>query len=389
MLLKQKLLILLFFIFLLPLILWLFWLFTPRKNLVAVIVDKTVELPAAEQHSSFTWVLNNERFAKNRTSLYNNRRDYFGFFPLENEKFRIKGLERFSGEMLEKLSNDADMVYFADTYGVYKNDWYKKNNTEGSNVLYGGMSEQDIQLLQDMKAKHKLIISEFNTIGSPTSDIVRGSFENLFALKWSGWTGRYFASLDTAENSDLPKWIITNYRNNHNQWPFHNAGIVFINTNGQVVILEKGNELISALPVISVNEMNRKKYNIPAETTYPFWFDIMQYDSKTNTAVAEFKIDLKENGKQLLSENHIPDHFPAILTHQNTDYRFYYFSGNFCDNPVAMRASYFKGIGFFKSIFYNSDNVTDPHQFFWDFYRPLMSGITNDYYRSLRETKRS
>lgn len=157
------------------------------------------------KHSSFTWVLNNQRFTKTTTALYDNSHDYFGFFPMKNEKFRVKGLERFSPEMLWKLSNDADMVYFTDTYGVYKDEWYKKNSVEGSGILYGGMSEQDIQLLQDMKAKHKLIISEFNTIGSGTSDKVRSEFENLFGLKWSGWIGRYFSSLDTISNSDLPK----------------------------------------------------------------------------------------------------------------------------------------------------------------------------------------
>jgi hypothetical protein len=39
--------------------------------------------------------------------------------------------------MLEKLSNDADIVYFTDTYGVYKNEWYKKRKTESGGMIYG------------------------------------------------------------------------------------------------------------------------------------------------------------------------------------------------------------------------------------------------------------
>jgi len=84
----------------LPAWMWLGWLLTPKKKMVAVIVDKT-ELPDGLQHASFTWVLNNQRFAKTNTALYKNDNDYFGFFPLKDEKFRLKGLERFSTEMLE------------------------------------------------------------------------------------------------------------------------------------------------------------------------------------------------------------------------------------------------------------------------------------------------
>lgn len=387
MVLKRKIYFSLGFLFFLPIIMWLFWLGTPKKKLVAIIVDKTVGSAAREQHSSFTWILNNQRFAKNTSSLYNNRNDYFGFFPLKNEKFRVKGLERFSPEMLEKLSNDADMVYFTDTYGVYKNEWYHKDHEAGGGLLYGGMSEQDIQLLQDMKSKHKLIISEFNTIGSPTSDMIRGDFENLFGLKWSGWTGRYFSSLDSTKNADLPKWIINNYIISQHQWPFREAGIVFVNEAGEVVILENGKHLLKALPSIKVSLSAQKKYDLPSQTDYPFWFDVMNYDSSVNNSLAEFEIRFNENGKELMMQNRIPAHFPAILAHQKSDYSFYYFSGNFCDNPVSMGTSYFKGISFFKSLFYNSDDLSDRRMFFWNFYKPLMKTITEDYYGSMQQVK--
>jgi hypothetical protein len=382
---NRKFIIVLISVLLLPLWMWLAWVLSSKKKLVVIIVDKTVEMTNGSQHASFTWVLNNQRFTKNTSSLYSINNDYFGFFPLQNEKFRLKGLERFSPELLEKLSNDADMVYFTDTYGVYKNDWYKKNAEPG--IIYGGMSEQDIELLKKMKAKHKLIISEFNTIGSPTSDKVRGDFENLFGLKWSGWVGRYFSSLDTTGNAGLPSWIVNNYKSGYGggQWPFHAAGIVFVNTNGKVVILEKENQLSEALPFIHVNADAQKKYNLPQQIAYPFWFDVMEFDSSLNQAIAKFEVKTNEAGMQLLKQNNIPSCFPAILTHKK-DYQFYYFSGNFCDNPVSMKTSYFKGISVFESLFYHSEKVTDRKQFFWKFYRPLITVITNDYYGSLRKT---
>ncbi|MBS1687881.1 MAG: hypothetical protein JSS96_04100, partial [Bacteroidetes bacterium] len=128
-------------IILTPLWMWIAWLASPKKKLVVAIVDKTVLTSAGQEHSSLTWVLNNERYTKNKHDLYSVSHDYFGFFPKGDEKYRIKGLERFSPEQIEQLSNDADAMYVTDAYGIYKNEWYTKGNTsERSGMIYGGLS---------------------------------------------------------------------------------------------------------------------------------------------------------------------------------------------------------------------------------------------------------
>src|SRR3569833_942521 len=135
-----------------PIVMWLGWFFTPKKKLVVAIVDKTVLNTDAQEHTSLWWILNHNRFTKTATQSYKNSRDHFGFFPKDDEKFKLKGLERFSSEQLKQLSNDADLAYFTDTYGIYRNEWYsQKQSTERSNLIYGGMSAQDIEFLQDMK----------------------------------------------------------------------------------------------------------------------------------------------------------------------------------------------------------------------------------------------
>jgi hypothetical protein len=75
---------------------WLLWFFTPKTKLVAAIIDKTVLTTAGQEHSSLYWILNQERYTKTSKKSYTIDRDYFGFFPLEDEKFKLKGLERFS-----------------------------------------------------------------------------------------------------------------------------------------------------------------------------------------------------------------------------------------------------------------------------------------------------
>jgi hypothetical protein len=384
---KRVFLILLLAFILLPLWMWMAWLFTPKKKMIAAIIDKTVMSISGQEHVSFTWILTHERITKNKTSFYKTGNDYFGFFPLEQEKFRLKGLERFSPAMLEKLSTDADLVYFTDTYGIYRNEWYaKKNISERSGIIYGGMSEQDLAFLRNMKLKHKLIITEFNTIGSPTSPEIRNAFENMFGLKWSGWTGRYFSSLDTTVNAELPKWLIRNYKNQHTgQWPFHNAGIAFVNNSDQVVVVEEKTQLTDAMPYIESNRDGQKKFGLPHRINYSFWFDIILPDTVVNNTIAEFKITVNAAGEAELNKNNIPAHFPAVTIHNGSDYQFYYFSGDFCDNPINMTTAYFKGIRFFKSLFYTTANAGGRAGFFWNFYQPLMTTIVNDYYHQLKK----
>lgn len=380
---KRKLIfVLLLVIVFLPLWMWLAWLLTPKKKMVAVIVDKTVMTKSGQEHMSFTWVLNQERFTKTHSSLYQTHHDYFGFFPLENANYRLKGLERFSPALLDKLSSDADLVYFTDTYGVYRNEWYtQKNISERSGLLYGGMSEQDMGLLQRMKEKHKLIITEFNTIGSPTKPEIRSAFENLFAVKWTGWTGRYFTSLDTLINTELPRWLIRNYKNQHQgQWPFHQAGIAFVNQEDQVVVIEEKTQLHDAMTYIRATPEGQQQFGLPDQIKYPFWFDIMQPDTSVNKVVAEFLLAVNDAGKEELKKFNIPDRFPAVIMHKNSDYEFYYFSGDFCDNSVPFTTSYFKGIGAFKSFFYKENDQAERGSFFWNFYRPLLTRILKNYY---------
>jgi hypothetical protein len=199
---------------LLPVWMFIAWLCTGKRKMVIAIIDKTVLTTKGQEHISLNWVLNQEKFSKtNSAELYKRERDYFGFFPLENEKFKLKGLERFTTTQLDQLSADADAVYITDAYGIYKNEWFKQGDSkERSGTVYGGLSQQDFYFLQQMRAKHKLIITEFNCLASPTSPTVRSSFENGFGIKWTGWIGRYFDSFDTTKNKELPKWLITNYK---------------------------------------------------------------------------------------------------------------------------------------------------------------------------------
>jgi len=377
-------------VLLLPFWMWLAWWLTPKRKLTVAIVDKTVLDRSGQEHISLDWVLNQQRFTKDQSALYSPDHDYFGFFPGSNDRYRIKGLERMGVDKLQQLAGDADMTYFTDTYGIYKQEWYKKvPDNERSAILYGGMSRQDIGFLREMKVRHKLMIAEFNAIGSPTEPGVRHEFENLFGLHWSGWTARYFTSLDTAVNRELPHWLTSQYQQQHEgAWPFHKDGMVWVNIAGDIVILENVTDLTSPLPQIVARPTGLQDLDLPAVTKYPFWFDVIDEDTVRgnagpNEVAAEFVIHVNARGESLLRQDHIPVRCPAVLRHTGPDYGFYYFSGDFCDNPLSFGTSYFKGIPWFKSWFYNDSDPGERKSFFWNFYRPMMTRILEGEYKHL------
>jgi len=325
---------------------------------------------------------------KNNTDRYEPDKDYFGFFPLEDEKYKLKGLERFDSTQLQKLSVDADAAYITDAYGVFRNEWFKQGNIQDrSGIVYGGMSKQDLYFLELMKQKRKLIITEFNSIGSPTEPAIRNKFEQTFGIHWSGWIGRYFESFDTTINKELPGWLIKNYKRTHNnQWPFKKGGVAFINAdNDLVVILENEKHLKTGLPYIYASQEGMDHYGMPDKMKYSFWFDIISVNKNINHVISDFRIDVNEVGQTELAQYKIPSSFPAITTHINTDYRFFYFSADFCDNPISLSSSYFKGVALFKWMMYTEREPLERKSFFWRLYRPLVTTILNDYYDSIKK----
>ena len=368
-----------------PLWLYIAWLLTEKRKLVVAIVDKTVLNKKGQEHVSINWILNQEKFTKNRKELYNREKDYYGFFPLDDQKFQIKGLERFNNSRLEQLSKDVDLVYLTDTYGIYKNEWYHENtDTTVAGILYGGMSQQDLYFIKQMQARHKLIITEFNCLATPTDPAVRTSFEKTFGIRWTKWIGRYFPSLDTINNPDLPRWLTALYRKKHNgNWPFRKSGIALVNTDDHVLILENNTHLKQDLPLIISGKEEQRYYGLPASIPYSFWFDVIVPDSSRNRVVSSFQIDVNEAGKKLLAAHGLRSNFPAITAHVGSDYRFFYFSADFSDNPLSLSSSYFKKIAWFKMFLYNRRDPLDRSSFFWNVYQPMVTRILNDYYQTL------
>ena len=366
----------------LPVINLIRWSFQSKKPLDIIIVDKTVPTLEREHHKPFTWILTNERFVKkeNRAS-YSYTKDYFGFFP--QRPLRDKKWDRNDYRLADiiNLANKNDAIYFTDTYGVFFNDWFRGiNKSRKSRKIYGGLNNTDFLLLKEMKDRNKLIIMEYNSFDYPTAEFESFRTQEKLGITFSGWTGKYFSSLDTTIK-DFPIWMTAMYRKEYKKpWKFTKAGIVILKEK-DIVVLEEGIHLKNSLPQIITDESSAKKYGVLSKVAFDQWFDII--DPLQNKVISKFKIETTPEGDTLLSSNGLMSEFPAVVQ-EPVAQRIYYFSGDFATYDIPFWTARLKGVDKLKGIFY-SDKPEDTRRFFWLYYKPLINGIFSDYYASLKK----
>jgi hypothetical protein len=366
----------------LPVINLIRWTFQSKKPMNIILVDKTVPTLERDNHKSFNWILTNERFVKrSNKSSYSYRKDYTGFIPkrpLREKKFEWTRIELAN---VIKLADSCDAVYYADTYGVFFNDWYKGiNKSRKSRKLYGDLSGNDVLLLNEMQKKNKLMIMEYNCLDYPTAPYYSIRAQEKLGITFSGWSGRYFSSLDTL-GQDFPIWMTTMYRKQYKKpWSFSKAGVVFLKDK-YIIVLEEGIHLVNALPLILTDSVYCEKYGVNPSVAFHNWFDVI--DPLKNNVVSKFKIETTPVGDTLLFENDLLNSFPAVVQ-EPVNQRIYYFSGDFAHGEAPMWISRFKGVDKLKGILY-SDKPEDIRRFFWLYYKPLINGIFTDYYNSLNK----
>jgi hypothetical protein len=366
----------------LPVINLVRWAFQPKMPMDIVLVNKTVPSLDREKHKSFNWILTNERFVKKeKKRSYSYKKDYYGFSP--KRPLREKQWDRNDYRLADliNLAEKSDALYFADTYGVFFNDWYKGiNKSRKSRKLYGGLNNNDYLLIKEMQDRNKLIILEYNSFDYPTAQFESVRTQEKLGIKFSGWTGRYFESLDTT-GVDFPIWMTAMYRKQYMQpWKYTKSGVVILKEK-DIIILEEGVHLNNAMPHIFTDTANCKKYGVPASVAFDKWFDIIEpLESKV---ISKFRLDITPLGDSLLLENGLNEDFPAVIRESLAGNTFY-FSGDFANYNVPYWTARFMGVHKLKGILY-SDKPNDTRRFFWLYYKPLIEGIFTDYYNSMEK----
>jgi hypothetical protein len=372
--------ILFFLIILIPFWSFLVWFFYPKTELPGLILDKTVLDRSGVEHRSFNWITTNNKYVKPDGSQYDISEDYYGFFPVNRPEYVVKDLTVFSRKEIDSMANDLEYLYYTDAYGIYTNEWvYGRDINERSRLVYGGLSQQSYQLFEKMYSNRKLTITEFNNIASPTSLNIRYKMQRILESDYSGWTGRYYHSLDTLLNPDIPGWMRRLHRRYYKK-PFAYPdipGIVLVHETERLLVLQSGVDLDYEIPILNTGEHLVKSYELPEYIRYPYWFDI-NFAKDTNDVYATYKIHTNERGDSILGSQLLPSEFPAIIADHEENLR-WYFCGDWADSPTPFGLSYFKGVQFMRKFFYNNRDELDRKKFFWEYYEPLLTGIFEDY----------
>ena len=233
---RRFFIVILLILIMIPLIMFLVWRCSAGRELNMLTIDKTSLTQAARERYSLFWVLHHNKFL-NFGNLPSVNEDYYGFFPHNKKQYEIRDLDSLAADSIQALANKYNILYIADTYGIYASDWYKNSSIDNpEKILYGGLNHSDFELMQEMQTQKKTIVLEFNSIIPPTTYNVRKNISESFGVHWTGWRGRYFKSLDTNKTA-LSKVIIKRYLKNHNgHWPYEKAGIVLLNNSKGTVI---------------------------------------------------------------------------------------------------------------------------------------------------------
>lgn len=347
----------------------LLWRSQPEQPLQVWIVDKTVPVPDYREHKGLMWVLNHNKYTNIQTrEPFAFSTDYFGFFPVSKQVYDIRPIPADE--------TYPDLIYLADTYGVYRDDYFQPNvRGVQSPIIYGGLESQEVEAIRQNTGQGNTIIGEFNIVASPTNARNRAELGQILRTDWNGWKGRYFREL--ARNVEVPDFIIKNFELQSGQpWSYTGAGYVLVSDNDQIAVLENGIDVGSRGLQVEFAAPYQAEFSVSASVAYHYWFEFITPDPGTEV-LASYNLDLTAAGQARLAALGLPAQFPAMIRNRNTQYTAYYFAGDFADLQNVSRTYEFAGLAWLQRQLSGLNPNSDDY-FYWNGYVPVMQKILAD-----------
>jgi hypothetical protein len=356
------------------------WRITPLRDVNVVIVDKTLPQPAWREHERVTWWLTHRRV---RSPLGDARwlpeRDYIGYNPTAKV-----GTDLDSAALAR-----TDLVYIADSYGVYTGDYLADDDstTHGelnpSTRIYGGVTVDEVSALEKYVARGGSVIAEFNTLEEPTS--LTDASDRLGALlgvKFQRWLGRWYGNL--ASEDEIPEWMRARYERAYwRPWEFRGPGIVVFAEGSDRIVVIDSTEFTSTWPLTIEVDNGDDPLMRSVRTGQPYWYWFSGVSPTSDGRVlASYHLSVSPGAKSRLRAMGFPSTFPAVVRHSGSGMRAY-FAGDFADVGVApppmMRT---RGLDWFGRWQSREKKAGSQRRFFWRVTIPLWDGM-------LRETIRT
>ena len=348
------------------------WYMKPESPWRVAVVDKTVPHDDYREHAALYWVLRHEKIGSPEGARdWVLSEHYVGFVPTPDDPDR-RGVGH---DLTASDLRSADMLFLADTYGVYEGDYLDPRDRAAldySARIYGGLSTAEAAIVEqfaEVQGGH--LVAEFNTFASPTPLAARQTMERLFGLHWTGWTGRYFEELSNI--SEVPAWARRGYQEQYGQeWAVRGPGYLLVHEDTTLFLLREGIEVTSKGLTIGVNAGGAMMNGVLEGMAFEYWFDIVTADADS-AVPAMFHLDLLDPGRELAQRFGAPSEFPAVVV-ASTDPLRMYFAGDFSDASGALGPHWLEGLPWLNNRLMSMWSLRPASQesFYWGFYIPVL-----------------
>jgi len=348
------------------------WLMKAESPWRVAVVDKTVPHPDYREHAALFWVLRHEKISSPRGARdWALDQHYVGFTPTPDAADQ-------RGESRDLTAGDlrgADLLFLADTYGVYEGDYLDPREAAAldySAQIYGGLSSEEaatVAQFTDRDGGH--LIAEFNTFASPTESAARETMERLLGLRWTGWTGRYFPEL--SDDTEVPGWAHREYRRQYEEeWAFSGPGYLLVHENTTLFVLREGLDVTGNGLTIRTNAGGAMMDGVVDEVAFGYWFDVVTANANSDVP-AIFHFDLLESGHALVERFGVPSEFPAVVVASHDPLRMY-FAGDFSDASGSLGPHWLEGLPWLNKKLLSAwfPGAGGQDSFYWSFYVPLL-----------------
>lgn len=349
------------------------WETRPKHPLEVLIVDKTVAEPIYREHKGLVWGLDHKKVVKaadGKPLAW--EKDYVGYFPLPGKpgNHRIVPIPRRPASY--------DLVYVADTYGVYTNDVFRHGlGGLHSRPIYGGLDAKEVaDLIADVKPRGTFV-AEFNSFASPTNGAPRQALEDYLGLKWGGWTGRYFN--DLARDVEVPVWLVRGYEEqSHKNYLFTGPGVAYVHEDGRVAVFSRrSGDLGSKYVRAHAGKQMQQQLGAGTDVPYGYWFDVVAPRAGVEV-LATYTVDARPKARPQLAALGIPLEWPAVLKRAVPGGTTrWYFAGDFADMTELPTRYDLWGVEHLRKLVSGTADPEGP-AFFWNIYFPLLGGLVAD-----------
>lgn len=349
----------------------LVWWLLPENPLQVVVMDATVPHPTYREHESLSWILNHARTSPPPGRPWTVDRDYVGYYPERLDASGSPVRDRLSARHLE----GADLLYVADTYGVYTEDLEDPHKVrtalDYSERIWGGFNEEETQVILDFARRGGHVVGEFNTFASPTSGQARQDLQGLFQADWTEWSGRYFEEL--SDVTEVPEWARRHYQKHYQEpWTFQGPGWMLSHEDSRILVLQPHIHVGSrGVRITDVDRTHPLMKDVDDDVPFAFWFDVVTPRPGARV-LARYRMDVTEAGRQELARFGLEPEFPAVVLASDAPLALY-MAGDFSDNHLDRGPYWIAGWANFRSL--GGSRSTDQRGFFWSFQVPLVEAI--------------